>query len=130
MSAIALKANQQVSPVNDYEPLMRTYVAGATLTTGMAVQIDGTTGRAIAAIAATTAAATLGIVIGPGATAGRPVVVLERGVVDGYNVAALNFGAQVFNGAAGVVDTAGTIPIGRVVSMSELTPVKVVEIML
>ena len=129
MAAVAVQTGKQVMPVNDYQPIMRTYIAGAVLTTGQAVAID-TNGRAVAAVGATTAAATLGVVVGAGAPIGYPVTVVSRGVVDGYNVAALAYGASVFNGAAGVVDDAGTIAIGRVVSMSEPGGSKVVEIML
>jgi hypothetical protein len=129
MAAVAILSGKQVMPVNDYQPLMRTYIAAAALTTGQAVAID-TNGKAVAAVGATTAAATLGVVVGAGAGIGYPVTVLERGVVDGYDVSALAYGASVFNGAAGVVDTAGTIAIGRVVSMSEPGGSKVVEILL
>jgi len=130
MAAVAILSGKQVMPVNEYQPIMRTYIAGAVLTTGQAVAIDATTGRAVAGAAGTTAAATLGVVVGAGAGIGYPVTVMERGTVDGYDVSALSYGAQVFNGAAGVADTAGTVAIGRVVSMSEPGGSKVVEILL
>jgi hypothetical protein len=129
MSAIAIQTGKTVTPVNDYEPIMRTYIAAAALTTGIAVTIDSA-GKAAVAAAATTVGLTLGVVVGAGAGAGYPVTVIERGVVDGYNVAALAYGDLVYNGALGVVDTAGTVAIGRVVSMSEQGGSKVVEILL
>jgi hypothetical protein len=129
MAAIALQTGKNVSPVNDYQPLMRTYIAAVALTTGQAVAID-TAGKAVAAVAGTTVAGTLGVVVGNGAGIGYPVTVLERGVVDGYNVAAMAYGDIVYNGAAGVIDTAGTVAIGRVVSMSEQGGSKAVEILL
>lgn len=130
MTAIAIQTGKTVSPVNEYEPIMKTYIAGAALTTGVAVKLD-TDGRVIASVAGDAKALQLGVVIGTGAlSAGNAVTVMARGCVDGYNVSALAYGAEVFAGAAGVVDTAGTVALGRITSMSEYGGSKVVEILL
>lgn len=130
MSAIVIQAGKTISPVNEYAPIMKTYIAGEALTTGVAVKLN-VSGQAVKSAAADAAALQLGIVIGTGAlSAGNAVTVIERGCVDGYDLSALAYGASVFAGAAGVVDTAGTIALGRVNSMSEYGGSKVLEVLL
>ena len=45
-------------------------------------------------------------------TAGTAV---KEGVLDGFNLDALAYGARVYSGASGVVDTAGTVVVGEVI---------------
>ena len=130
MTAIAIQAGKTVTPVNEYEPIMKTYIAGEALTTGVAVKLNSS-GHVIKSVAADALGVQIGIVIGTGAlAAGAAVVVMMRGCLDGYDLSALAYGAGVFAGAAGVVDTAGTISLGRVVSMSEYGGSKVLEVLL
>jgi hypothetical protein len=130
MAAIAIQAGKTVSPVNEYAPIMKTYIAGEALTTGVAVKLNSS-GQAVKSVAADAVGVQLGIVIGAGALAvGNAVTVMARGVVDGYDLSALAYGALAFAGAAGVVDTAGTIALGRVTAMSEYGGSKVLEVLL
>jgi hypothetical protein len=130
MAAIAIQAGKTVSPVNEYAPIMKTYIAGEALTTGVAVKLNST-GQVVKSVAGDAVGVQLGVVIGAGAlSVGNAVTVLARGVVDGYDLSALAYGAIAFAGAAGVVDTAGTIALGRVTSMSEYGGSKVLEVLL
>jgi len=126
MAAVALKTGVKLSPVNDYQYIARTLIANVDLVSGVVVTLDATTGKAVKAAGT---GAQYGVVL-QDAKAGNPVTVMIRGVVDGWNVDALNYGVSVYAGAAGVVDTAGTVAIGTVVPMSEIGSGKVVEIRL
>lgn len=126
MSAVALVTGQKLSPVNDYQYIARTLIANVDLISGDVVTLDGTTGRAVKA---GTTGAQYGVVL-QDAKAGDAVVVMIRGVVAGWNVSALAYGASVFAGASGVLDTAGTVAIGIVVPMSEIGSDKMVEVRL
>jgi len=121
-----------VSPINDYQFFGRTVIAGGALSNGLMVKLDATTGRA------TEAADTVlpyGIILND-VQSGDPVYVLQQGVVYGFDVSALDFGAIVYGGTDGVlVDTmpqAGEpladvgFAVGKVVPTSELG-VKAVE---
>lgn len=124
MAAISLKAGATVAPVNEFQPVLRTYVAAAALSSGAIVRLAAS-GRV--ELAANTGAR-IGVVIGGAVGAGYPVTVLQLGTVDGYDVSALAYGASVYAGANGVADTAGTVTIGTVVPMPESPAVKVVQI--
>lgn len=124
MAAVALNTGVKLSPVNDYQYISRTLIANVDLVSGVVVTLDATTGKAVKAAGT---GAQYGVVL-QNASAGDPVTVMIKGVVAGWNVSALNYGASVYAGAAGVVDTAGTVAIGKVVPMSEIGSAKVVEI--
>src|SRR5215204_6319248 len=116
MATIAVQSGKTVMPVNDYVPIMRTFIAGVSLTTGQLVKID-TNGKVIPTAATTETP--VGIVVGSGGGAGYPVSVVQRGVVDGFDISALAYPVAVYTGGAGgLLDSAGTIAVGRVVPMS------------
>jgi hypothetical protein len=87
-----------------------TQMASTTITAGVAVKYDSNGRWALAAATgAVDGIATHNAVAGEGLTA------IREGVLDGYNLDALAYGANAFAGASGVVDTAGTVVVGRVI---------------
>jgi hypothetical protein len=125
MAAITLQTGVNLSPVNDYEYIARTYIAGVDIARGKTVKMNSTTGKAILGIDDTL---TVGIAI-TDAKAGYPVTVMHQGTVEGFDVSAMNYGALVYAAAAGAIDTAGTNVVGRIVSNSE-SGVKLLEVRL
>lgn len=126
MAAITVQTGKTVSPVNDYEPTMKTYIAGAVLATGAAVKLN-TSGQVVPTVLNDVA---VGIVIGNGALAiGQPVTVMQRGCVDGFDLSALAYGSAVGAGA-GAPDPEGTAVLGRINSMTEYGGSKVLEVLL
>lgn len=125
MAAITARAGVTVSPVNDYEYIARTYIAGVDINAGQMVKLNATTGKAILGI---DDALAVGMAITK-AKAGYPVTVIHQGVVEGFDLSSLNYGVSAFAAAAGAIDSAGTNAIGRVVSNSE-PGVKLLEIRL
>lgn len=110
---------------------IRSFLAGAAINGGQAVYIDAS-GLAQLTNAATSAAtATLAGVALPGknsafaAGAGQPVEVLQEGELEGFTIAGLAFGTQVYLSAVtpgGLATTAGAHgqgPIGVVVPTTE-----------
>ena len=117
MAAIAVRTltNSGDPAISVEESIVQdTQMAAATITAGVAVKYDSN-GRWVVAAAtgAQDGVATHNAVAGEGLTA------IRKGVLDGYNLDALAYGATVWAGALGVLDTAGvagTNPeVGRVI---------------
>lgn len=123
MAAITARAGVTVSPVNDYEYIARTYMAGVDINAGQMVKLNATTGKAILGI---DDALSFGMAITK-AKAGYPVTVMHQGVVEGFDLSSLNYGVSVYAAASGGIDSAGTNVVARVVANSE-PGVKLLEI--
>jgi len=132
MTVIALIDGVTLSPINDYQFIGRTVIAGGTLGNGQMASLDATTGRAIEGIQTQMP---YGIALNYAPT-GEPVYLLQEGVVYGFDVSALDFGALVYTGVDGALEDTMTqegeplvdaaVVVGRVVPTSELG-VKAVE---
>jgi hypothetical protein len=105
MAAIAVRTlpnsgKPAISVEESYQQIEGT--AAATLTAGTAVRYDAN-GRFVAAGAT---GAVLGIITN-NVVAGDGCTAIRKGKMDGYNLDALAYGAQVWAGASGAPDTAG-----------------------
>lgn len=106
MAAIAVRtlANSGQPAVSIEESIQQVEgTAAATLTAGTVVKYD-TNGRFVAAAATGPQVGVLNrnVVAGDGCTA------IRKGRMDGFNLDALTYGAVVYAGAAGAMDTTGT----------------------
>lgn len=98
-------------------------VANAAITAGMAVLQDAN--GQIGPAAAT--GAVWGIAL-ESAGAGQAAAVLVRGHISGFDVSAIAPHAPAYTGAAGALDTAGTVEIGQVVALSDSFATKVIYV--
>lgn len=110
-AAIAQKAISIVAP-----PLLHskpTKVAGAALTAGFIVREDPTLGTVIQALADTAPhSANLKGMVWRTVAAGDPITVFKSGLVDGFDLSGLNYGASVYLADNGTLsDTAGTVTV-------------------
>jgi hypothetical protein len=90
--------------------VQHTATSAATLSAGSAVKLD-TNGRWVAAIATgqVEGILTRSVVSGEAGTA------IKLGVLDGFNLDAIAYGGLAYTGAAGALDTAGTVAVGKVI---------------
>jgi hypothetical protein len=124
MAAVTKQTGVTVRPINDYEYIARTLIAGTTaITNGMLVLMDATTGRANPAAAT---GAVYGMALND-AQPGAAVSVLRLGVIDGFTVSG-NYGSAVYTAAAGALADAGTVQVGQVVPVSEYAGGKMLEV--
>jgi hypothetical protein len=139
MAALTVTA-ARVAPVNETQYLAKTYIAVAAVTPGQPVYLDSAGKAAIARANATgTVQNFLGLTT-HAAAAGKPVEVLIRGSIYGFDLSGLAYGAKVYvlASAAGQLDgaiTTGTgnfvVVVGMVESMtdgSDLTKVLFVDV--
>jgi hypothetical protein len=101
-------------------------LGGVALTNGLIVYDDPTTGKMKISDAAggATTQQVYGInITGYSTGIGQAVTVMRHGVVAGFDLSGLNFGALVYLSTAGGIDTAAngtkTVVIGKVVGSSE-----------
>lgn len=123
MADLGLVAGAKVRPVSGVANghVQRTHEAAERIDAGQAYRLDAN-GKAVkaAAGAAGTAGPELWVVIDGARQAGNPVTGVSAGLIEGFNLDALAFGAQVFlsNTSGAVADAAGTVSVavGRVTS--------------
>ena len=122
----------KVSVIDPEKSIIKSYIAGATITKGQAVYCVTATGKAglATAAAASNLAQFRGIAL-CGAGAGQAVDVLEQGELAGFTLAG-NYDALVYlHDTAGVLSTAVgtvTVPVGRVAPMSDKDLTKVLRV--
>lgn len=116
--ATAIKAINVVVEGPDYKRPTR--IANVALTAGQALAKDPTTGNMVLAQADTAPHAAAYEGLGwRNVNAGEPITVMCAGILDGFDLSALNFGDQIFlsDTAGQIQTTAGTVSkaIGEVV---------------
>lgn len=94
----------------------------ADLTVGMTAQFDGTSGKVVLG----TASRVDGVIV----NLEGPATLLRKGLVDlGGALAAVDFGARIYAGADGAMDTAGTVVVGQVVpAYRDVAPSKLLRV--
>lgn len=113
MAAIALQSG--VTALSVVESIEQdTHPAGVVLTAGNLVKLSST-GLWALAVAADTGT----YLVIKSVAAGRPVTGIKKGVVDGFALSALAYGAKLYSHADSVPDTAtstGALILGEVIS--------------
>lgn len=123
MADLALVAGAKVRPASGIanEHVQYTHEAAEGVDPGQVYRLDAN-GKAVLAASdvAGNAGPELFIAIDGARQAGNAVTGMSSGLLEGFDLEALAFGAQVFLGLAGAVaDAAGTVsaPVGRVTSI-------------
>lgn len=131
MADIALVASE-IGVVFQQDAKFRNRKCGVAVTKGQAVYVVAATG--LLALADASAAGTAqfdGIALEAGAI-GQVITVVQGGEMEGFTITGLDFDALAFlsNTAGALADAAGavTVPVGRVVPITDPTPTKVLEI--
>lgn len=123
MTAIALTTANRVEIEESL--VQHTAIAAEAITAGEPVRFDTSTGKFTGANATSAAEARVYGIAGKTVAAGMPVTVVRQGVMDGWDLSGVNFGAEVYlSDTDGRIDTAeGTINVslGRVVSANAVT---------
>lgn len=130
MAAVTVTA-AKVGLVDPLKAKVKSYIAGAALTAGIAVYVDPTTGTVMKADGNAAGKYQFrGITLGA-AAAGQAVDVCEEGELYGFTLSG-NYDTIIYVGdTAGVLDTgAGTVTIaaGRVVPLADKSKTKVLHV--
>jgi Uncharacterized conserved protein (DUF2190) len=122
-----IAAPTTVAPVLDTEPETHTYIAAVAITVGQ-VLYQNSSGKAAKAKAdATSTSDVIGIALNS-ADAGKPVTVLQRGSLSGFDLSGVAYNGHVWLSAATVAllatavtvtSTQVVVPIGKCIAMSD-----------
>lgn len=116
LAMIPLKAINVVAPPEFHDKPTR--IAGADLTAGTVVRQDGITGNVVAANSATAPNAAVDGIAWRDVKAGQAITVFKGGILDGFDLSGLAYGAKVYlQDAGGLGTTAGAVStvVGEVV---------------